>query len=746
METETYKPMDAFDSMTESIFIIKPPKSTKKTKKPSLAVNDGFVPLLQGKEAAESMRLRKQLFTSTWEPVEQLLVEIEHEINNTGVKEICNFVNHSYTRVESDEKGRLERPFTEIATAVAFAGVNTGDHSKLFSLLQDMLIDEGHHVALLESQYSLTLSSMIKFMLEQVATTLCNDNESRSRAGGLQDQSVLTSSKAISYDMSLLEVWWKQQKRQNQKERIVVIIQDFEGFAQMVIDDFIRIATSYCSTVPIVVVLGLATSYESVHQSLTMASISMLNVERFNLQRSKECIDGAIGKLFVQNRSILSFGAEAYRSLLDQFLLHNFSISGFVNKIKFAVMDFFYANPLSVLASMLGEDQENNGSGVHSLQVVDCPIKLNADVAELIRMQRSVQNFLEKQLETTKDREYLKRALTNDDFLQNTVLPEMMRQLVSYRRGYSLGIDMILAIQSIAPESMRKPLRTLHYYGIGQDYDDCEFWKTLSAVVRKLKEADMADLISKLQDVVENAIGNDGEWEPTTKNGSSVAFLLYQTAQMLANPEEVTGEQGKESAVGSSRIRTRNDMENKPFLLFDSNSSDYVLQALEQCCQTIEAVLRACLEAYTSAPLHEVFYYRHSLLLDTTFSAQPRAAVQAALGKSQYYIACECCNGKQDNNDEEDDDSQRIMASMQDTSIAYRLHQECGRMINLYDWHSAFSSVVEGEEKLLSRKQKLQPDEIQARFMRSIEELRYLGFIKATQRKTDHVIRQTWGM
>ncbi|KAJ2841980.1 Origin recognition complex subunit 3, partial [Coemansia brasiliensis] len=216
-------------------------------------------------------------------------------------------------------------------------------------------------------------------------------------------------------------------------------------------------------------------------------------------------------------------------------------------------------------------------------------------------------------------------------------------------------------------------------------------------------------------------------------------------AQLLVNPENIANV-ATLSGEPSKRIRTRTDMEERPFLLFDSNISDAQLQALEKCCEAIETMLKVCLRSYHDVPLNEVFYYRHSFLLDATFSAQPRAAVQTALGRSHYYINCNCCSetplvssGDVHNSDDED---HRVLPTMHDTSIAYRLHQECGRLINLYDWHSAFSSVIEREPSRAAPSQA----EIQARFMRSVEEMRFLGFIKSTQRKTDHVVRLTWGI
>ena len=35
---------------------------------------------------------------------------------------------------------------------------------------------------------------------------------------------------------------------------------------------------------------------------------------------------------------------------------------------------------------------------------------------------------------------------------------------------------------------------------------------------------------------------------------------------------------------------------------------------------------------------------------------------------------------------------------MPDLSVAYKLHLECGRLINLYDWLQAFIAIVDPEE------------------------------------------------
>ncbi|KAJ2082070.1 Origin recognition complex subunit 3 [Coemansia sp. RSA 988] len=739
--TDTYSPVDVFDSMTESTFILKPKTQRKKTgngrtgkaaDSNAVSTNDGYVRLLQGREPLESMELRKSLFKELWNPLEKLLIDTEKQVNNIGITEVCNFVDTSYVQSDSQEKGRLAQPFAEIAAAVAFAGVNTGDHGKLFQSLQEQLCERGHHVALLESQYCNSLPNMHKCILEQICGGSCANVE----GSGEEEQSLLSGTKAIPYDLNLLKLWWATvvESASNKSKRAVIILQDLEGFSPMVVDDFIRIATSYSEDVPIVIVLGLGTSYECVQQSLTKASMSMLNVERFNLQRSRQCIDAVIRQLFVRGEAVLSFGTEAYKSLLDQFLLYNFSISGFVKKLKYAAMDFFYAQPLSIVASIVARSA--NGT---------CPIRLTSDQIELIRMQRSVQRALEREAEKGTGRAHVHKALTNDAFFQDVVLPQLVRQLTAYRQGYCVGIGLVEAIQSMAPDAAQKPIRTLHYYGLGLQFDECPHWKTLAAVVRRMNIPDMEILLDKLLRVVEQM--PDVDWSLVSEDNVQVPELLQQASTLLARPDSLSKEEEPSSEEPKRRIRTRTDTDYRSFMMFHSDASDAELCALERCCKAVDKALRTCLTPYQNVPLNEIFYYRHSHLLDTAFSAQPRAAVQTALGKSHYYLNCDCCDPADDSIVDGSDSSedQRILPTMHDSSISYRLHQECGRMINLFDWYSSFASVVEKESPSSHTNSAPSQAEVQARFMRTVEELQFLGFVKPTQRKTDHVLRLTWG-
>ncbi|OBZ66967.1 Origin recognition complex subunit 3 [Grifola frondosa] len=137
--------------------------------------------------------------------------------------------------------------------------------------------------------------------------------------------------------------------------------------------------------------------------------------------------------------------------------------------------------------------------------------------------------------------------------------------------------------------------------------------------------------------------------------------------------------------------------------------------------------------------------------------------------------------GAAESTDEGDDDTPAPTLWMHpDTSILFRRYMEAGRMVNVYDWFESFAVVLEdqrrrqngkgdkGKEKAGQEDAEMDVDEdgedvdedaeaetdgeeaehwkveVQARFIRALHELDYMGFVKHTGRKADHVIRTVY--
>lgn len=114
---------------------------------------------------------------------------------------------------------------------------------------------------------------------------------------------------------------------------------------------------------------------------------------------------------------------------------------------------------------------------------------------------------------------------------------------------------------------------------------------------------------------------------------------------------------------------------------------------------------------------------------------------------------------------------------LSDANILFRGYLEAGRMINIFDWYQSFAAVLEtqrhrglgikglqaggsppngavrgrrqsdgdGDENMQEDGEEAEDEkweaEVQARFIRGVHELDFMGFLKHTGRKPDHVVR-----
>ncbi|KAJ3612740.1 hypothetical protein NHX12_018998, partial [Muraenolepis orangiensis] len=151
----------------------------------------------------------------------------------------------------------------------------------------------------------------------------------------------------------------------------------------------------------------------------------------------------------------------------------------------------------------------------------------------------------------------------------------------------------------------------------------------------------------------------------------------------------------------------------------------------------IDGLVRSHLPAPETQPLYEVCYYGSSAVLRRHLNAAPRTSIQTALSSPFHYLK----------NDKLLTADGGVSNAAPDVCIVHKLHLECGRLINLYDWLEAYATVVSAAEgKDPESEDYGKVDELKhARFIQAVSELEFLGFIKSTKQKTDHVARLTWG-
>ncbi|CEP10502.1 hypothetical protein [Parasitella parasitica] len=783
---------DNFDSISEGCFLVMPGKkkrnndihSTKakkinsNRKKIKIAqrseddsqkiLYDGFQQLFNGKESVDSMLTRKEYFNKCWDEVDKTITSILLDMNQNAVQKICDFVDKDHDVDES----LIKLPFHEIPTGLVFAGINTPDHDSQFAHIASKLQEaptvdnkrkKKDFVALLDSKNCLTIKSMMKSMIEKFLSNeqdmnnsdmVFIDNEEEIGEDAEDDEDIIRvterqastyklgngatlakPSKCLPYDMQLLEGWYNYQtNRTNSFPNLVVILQDFESFEPSVVQDFFTICSEYRSRLPIVCIVGIATSTEILHQSLSKSTIGLLRIEKFRLEQSEVWFNRIIEKIFLDSTSTIKFGARPYKFLLDHFYLHDFSIRKVTASLKYAYMHHFYGNPLSIFLPLMEHDESRMKEYLTEWMAKEM---INEHHITHIRMLTSFKAYIESLVPAHP--KMALRLLEDDEYLVTEVIPHLLQDIKVYQQEFKLGINLLVLLQAQFPSftsfaSLRKTKRLVLLEALDTSEGFAEkgdLVKSLVILIRKIDQEHIGKLLIELRQLFENqdyyqinasAMEELNKWQERVDNFMGVKNGKTQNSKEMALPD-----------VPSSRFTETAKKAQTNSIEHIKKQGSEASRIAVGLAEWIEQLLVYHLRSFTRLPLHELIYYTNIKLHEKSFASQPRASVQTALTQPQHYMFCSCCNIEK---------SDQILPSEHDTCILYKLYLECGRMINLYDWFVAFGYIIEREKR--SSNHKLEENEVQARFIRSVAELQFLGFIKPTQRKTDHVIRLTW--
>ena len=127
--------------------------------------------------------------------------------------------------------------------------------------------------------------------------------------------------------------------------------------------------------------------------------------------------------------------------------------------------------------------------------------------------------------------------------------------------------------------------------------------------------------------------------------------------------------------------------------------------------------------------LHEILIFDSKSPHRENLAPNPRSAIERALSIPHDYLDCECCSFG---------DGARLEASQPATVVLYQLYLESGSAINAADLWEAFWTIVGEKDEDDERERAL------AFFSRSLAELKYLGMVKNSKKKADHLQKLAW--
>ncbi|KAJ3322102.1 Origin recognition complex subunit 3 [Boothiomyces sp. JEL0866] len=317
---------------------------------------------------------------------------------------------------------------------------------------------------------------------------------------------------------------------------------------------------------------------------------------------------------------------------------------------------------------------------------------------DLVRMLHSFKTFVNGEIKSISEEESkmkIKHLLTDDKVLFDWI-KEKTRELRHYIRDFNNAILVFEKMQSLfSTNSLKRPTRILYLDALKSNLGDTDYCKSCLLLLRKLQLPVLKQFLLDCSLIVHD------------KSGFLDIIDEIPEVDLIEVEQEdekyIIKEGLKRVRQELSSTRKRNQLD-LSFSLFEEKPDE---QILSKIITFLSNYFTENLKAYSGIVLNELLFFDSNV--NKAVKAEPRAVIQTALKYPQMYIN-----------------------TIVDTNILYKLYLECGRLINLQDWFEAF--------KILCKH-----DNIEARFLKGVNELQFLGFIKSTNRKTDHVQRLTWG-
>ncbi|XP_054653032.1 origin recognition complex subunit 3 isoform X4 [Dunckerocampus dactyliophorus] len=715
-------------SVSKGCFVFKP--DAQKKKKRSLGLEDYFT---HGCEGSETSEIRFRLFDDLWNKIKTDTELLQDELNRQILDSLLDFTRKcSSTRQQSDWASRMRA--SEIPTAALMLGVNVPDHDMTFQSLSELLQQSvTPHVACVQAKECAALKHLMKRVLERLMdTVVAFDDDDDDEQEMVPEQRSTLAHKNVHCSLSSLCEWYSTQTKKSdtpgkkrrslskdQHSPIVVIFKDLEAFNHKVLQDFILICSRYIERLPLMFIFGIATSPTTIQHMLPHSVSSLLCIELFQSLSCTQHLATVIDKLVLTHHFPFKLTGKVMQVLVSLFLYHDFSVRNFIKGVQLALLEHFHSQPLSVLCCKKKEALRN----VMQLSHADL---------ERIRKLPSFTRYVEKQ-----ESEERAELLKNDAQLKE-VCHKLIKDLHKYHKNYYPTLKCLHALTSSLPRyPLGKQIRELHLICLEKSVWETEDYQSALKLLKMLAKDELIALLQRCAEILQPV--------KSKKMKSALVQLedmITKLKQLDAASEVAQCEEGSLTSPVKELQKKTDLFQLQKALLEMSESRRSKKQSpfeilRSEALEFIDNLVKSHLFPPECQTLNEVCYYSSSSSVRRHLNATPRTSIQAALSSPYYYLL----------NDNLKTEDGSVSNAAPDICLTYKLHLECGRLINLYDWMQAYATVVsaaEGHDPDSDNFGKVD-DVKHARFIRAVSELEFLGFIKSTKQKTDHVARLTWG-
>ncbi|XP_034818393.1 origin recognition complex subunit 3 isoform X3 [Pan paniscus] len=662
----------ATSSMSKGCFVFKP---NSKKRKISLPIEDYFN---KGKNEPEDSKLRFETYQLIWQQMKSENERLQEELNKNLFGNLIEFLQKSHSGFQKNSRdlgGQIK--LREIPTAALVLGVNVTDHDLTFRSLTEALQNNvTPYVVSLQAKDCPDMKHFLQKLISQLMDC-CVDIKSK------EEESVHVTQRKTHYSMDSLSSWYmtvtqKTDPKMLSKKRttssqwqsppVVVILKDMESFATKVLQDFIIISSQHLHEFPLILIFGIATSPIIIHRLLPHAVSSLLCIELFQSLSCKEHLTTVLDKLLLTTQFPFKINEKVLQVLTNIFLYHDFSVQNFIKGLQLSLLEHFYSQPLSVLCCNLPEAKRR----INFLSNNQC---------ENIRRLPSFRRYVEKQAS-----EKQVALLTNERYLkEETQL--LLENLHVYHMNYFLVLRCLHKFTSSLPKyPLGRQIRELYCTCLEKNIWDSEEYASVLQLLRMLAKDELMTILEKcfkvFKSYCENHLGS------TAKRIEEFLAQFQSLDAETEEEEDASGSQPKGLQKTDLYHLQKSLLEMKELRRSKKQTKFEVLR--ENVVNFIDCLVREYLLPPETQPLHEVVYFSAAHALREHLNAAPRIALHTALNNPYYYLKNEALKSEEG----------CIPNIAPDICIAYKLHLECSRLINLVDWSEAFATVVTAAEKM----------------------------------------------
>ncbi|XP_040330073.1 origin recognition complex subunit 3 isoform X4 [Herpailurus yagouaroundi] len=658
-------------------------KPNFKKRKISVPVEDYFN---KGKNESEDSKLRFETYQLIWQQMKSETEQLQEELNKNLFNSLIEFLQQSYSGFHKNSRDwGCQIKLREIPTAALILGVNVTDHDLTFRSLTEAL--QNNVTPYVVSLQAKDCPDMKHFLQKLVSKLMncCVDEESK-------EESIQVTQKKTFCSMDSLSSWYMSvtQKTDPKLPRKK------------------RTSSSQWQSPPVVLILKDLESFTTkVLQDFII--ISSQHLHEFPL--------------------ILIFGIATSPIIIHRLLPHAVS--------SLLCIELFQSLSCKEhLTTVLDK----------LLLTTQFPFKLSEKVLQILTNiflyhDFSIQNFIKGLQLSLLEHFYsqplsvlccnLSEAKRRINFLSENQC-ENIRRLPSFRRHVEKQASE-KQVELLTNERFLK-IRELYCTCLEKNIWDSEEYASALQLLRMLAKDELMTILQKCFKVFKSS--SEKQLGSTAKRIEE--FLAqFQSLDAEAKEEEDTSGLQSKGLQKTDLYHLQKSLLEMKELRRTSKKQTRFEALREKVVNFIDSLVREYLLPPETQPLHEVMYFSAAHTLRAHLNAAPRIALHTALNNPYYYLKNEALKSEEG----------CIPNVAPDICIAYKLHLECSRLINLVDWSEAFATVVTAAEKMDANSitSEERNEIIHARFIRAVSELELLGFIKPTKQKTDHVARLTWG-